>query len=334
MNLHNQGKKKILFIGGSLNQTSMVHAVARYLAADYDCFFTPYYCDDFVVNKIVQAGWLDFTSLGGVFRAQTEEYLAHHNLPVDYAGRSGHYHLVVTTSDILVQHNIRDKKIVLIQEGMTDPENVMFYLVKNFRLPRWMTVNTSTTGMSGAYRYFCVASEGYRDLFIGKGASPEKILVTGIPNFDHAAGFLDNDFPLRDYILVATSDVRETKRFDNREAFIREALSIADGRPVVFKLHPNEQHERATREIRSLAPHAKIFTGGNTGHIVANCAELVTQYSSVVYIGMALSKPVHSYFDLEMLRKLLPVQNGGRSGENIAAVCRRVLEEDQLKMTG
>ena len=30
---------------------------------------------------------------------------------------------------------------------------------------------------------FCVASEGYRDLFISKGVKPEKIYVTGIPNF-------------------------------------------------------------------------------------------------------------------------------------------------------
>jgi hypothetical protein len=54
---------------------------------------------------------------------------------------------------------------VLIQEGMTDRETFMFHLVKWFRLPRYLA-STSTNGLSDAYRYFCVASTGYRDLFI------------------------------------------------------------------------------------------------------------------------------------------------------------------------
>jgi len=37
-------RKRILFIGGSLNQTTMAHEVARHLEADYDCYFTPCYC--------------------------------------------------------------------------------------------------------------------------------------------------------------------------------------------------------------------------------------------------------------------------------------------------
>jgi hypothetical protein len=62
---------------------------------------------------------------------------------------------------------------------------------------------------------------------------------------------------------------------------------------------------------------------------------LITQYSSVVYIGLALGKEVHSYFDLEMLRLLAPIQNGGTSGQNIAQVCREILEEDhQPEMKG
>jgi hypothetical protein len=44
---------------------------------------------------------------------------------------------------------------------------------------------TAATGLSDAYHAFCVASEGYRDFFIRKGARPEKIIITGIPNFDN-----------------------------------------------------------------------------------------------------------------------------------------------------
>lgn len=320
-------QKKILFIGGSLNQTTIVHAVAKNLAADYDCYFTPYYCDG-VMAPIAEMGLLDFTIIGGKFREMTEAYLREKGLQVDYSGRQHDYDLVVTTSDLLVQGNIRDKRIVLIQEGMTDPENWMFYLVKCFKLPRWLAGNTSTVGLSDAYEYFCVASEGYRDLFIEKGAQPEKIVITGIPNFDNVACFLDNDFPHTGYALAATTDMRETLRFDNRKRFIRQAIEIADGRPMIFKLHPNEKVERATREIKSLAPDALVLSTGNTNHMIANCDVLITQYSSVVYVGIALGKTVYSYFDVKMLERLTPIQNGGTSGERIARVCRRLLEEE------
>lgn len=320
-------RQKILFIGGSLNQTTMVHAIARCLDGDYDCYFTPYYCDGGLLKRMSDAGWLGFTVIGGRFREQTEAYLTEHNLKVDYAGRQHDYDLFVTTSDLVVQKNVRGKKLVLIQEGMTDPENIMFYLVKWFRLPRYLA-STATTGLSGAYNYFCVASEGYKDLFIKKGVEPEKIVVTGIPNFDHVARYRDNDFPYRNYVLVATSDARETFKFDNRDKFIRQALEIANERQLIFKLHPNEKVKRATREIKSLAPDALVFSDGNTEHMIANCDVLVTQYSSVVYVGMALGKQVHSYFDIQMLRELTPIQNGGTSCRNIARVCRRLLGEE------
>lgn len=41
---------------------------------------------------------------------------------------------------------------------------------------------------------------------------------------------------------------------------------------------------------------------------------------------MALGKEVYSYFDKTQLEKLVPLQNGGKSGENIAGVCRSVVE--------
>jgi hypothetical protein len=317
-------KPKVLFIGGSLNQTTIACAVARNLEQDYDCFFTPFYCDGGLLKALDDRGWLDFTVMGGKPRLQTEEYLRSHKLAVDYGGRENDYDLVVTLSDLVVQKNVRGKKLVLIQEGMTDKETLLYYLVKSLRLPRYLA-STATTGLSDAYDVFCVASEGYRDLFVRKGIRPEKLVVTGIPNFDNAASYLENDYPYKGYVLAATSDMRETFKYDNRSHFIRRALQIAAGRPLIFKLHPNENVERATREIRTLAPQALVYDGGCTNHMIANCDVLITQYSSVVYIGLALGKEVHSYFDVEELRGLTPIQNGGASARNIARVCRGLL---------
>jgi hypothetical protein len=318
-------KKTVLCIGGSLNQTSMVHAVATQLMDDYDCWFTPFYPDAGLQSVLHRAGALKFCIMGGQFLAQTQRYLQEHDLQVDYGGRRHDYDLVITTTDLIVQRNIRRKPLVLIQEGMTDPENLMFHLVKHVGLPRYLA-STATTGLSDAYQVFCVASEGYRDFFVRKGVRPEKIVVTGIPNFDNSARFCHNRFPHQRYVLAATSDTRETFKRDDRGRFIAHCLEIAAGRPLIFKLHPNENVARSTREIHDLAPHALVLAGGNTGEMVANCDVLITQYSSVAFIGLALGKEVHSYFDVAELRRLLPIQNGGTSHRQIATVCRRLLE--------
>lgn len=315
--------RKILFIGGSLNQTSMVHAIAKHLDDTFDCWFTPYYCDG-LLKHLSKRGLTDFTILGETIRARTMQYLRDNHLQIDYRGAANDYELVVTTSDLIVQKNIRNKKIVLVQEGMTDPENVMYYLVKSLKLPRYLA-STSTTGLSDAYDAFCVASKGYRDHFIRKGARPHKLKVTGIPNFDNAAQYLRNNFPHRHYVLVATSDARETLKYDNRKKFVHRAKEIANGRQLIFKLHPNEKAERATAEIKAIVPKALVYSTGNTNHMIANCDILVTQYSSVVYVGLALNKEVHSYFNREELLRLMPLQNGGRSAYNIARVCQQVI---------
>ncbi len=315
--------KKILFICGSLNQTTQMHQIARQLT-DFDCYFTPYYGDG-LIKTLTRSGLLNFTILGGAFRQTTEHYFQEHRCPIDYEGRTNHYDLVLTCSDLIVQKNVRKKKIILVQEGMTDPENIIYHLVRRLGLPRYLA-STSTTGLSHNYHKFCVASEGYRDLFVRKGVSPEKIAVTGIPNFDNARQYLDNDFPHRNYVLVATSDSRETFKFDNRKAFLRKALSIARDRQIIFKLHPNENFRRSSTEIKRFAPHALIFHEGNAHHMVANCHTLITQYSSLAFTGIALDKEVHSYFDGDMLKRLNPIQNDGNSAKNIAKVCRSYLQ--------
>lgn len=322
-------KKKILFIGGSINQTSMMHKISNYLSSSYDCYFTPFYTDG-LLNLIRKAGLLDFTILGGKFRRDTEEYLWANNLRIDYGGNLHNYDLVFTGSDLIIPKNIRDKKIILVQEGMTDPENLMYYLVRYLKLPRYLA-STSTNGLSDAYNYFCVASEGYKNFFIKKGIKESKLVVTGIPNFDNAEQFNNNDFRLKNYVLVATSDSRETFKYENRKAFIKEAIEIANGRQLIFKLHPNEKVDRATKEINELAPDAIVYSNYNINHLIANCSTLVTKYSSVVYIGLALKKEVYSYFDLNTLKKLTPVQNSGRSAEKIARLGENLLTNEMEK---
>jgi hypothetical protein len=173
---------------------------------------------------------------------------------------------------------------------------------------------------------YCAASHGYKDQFVRMGTDASKIFVTGIPNYDNVQSFMDNDFPYRDYVMVATSDIRETFNKDNREEFLARCVEIANGRQLIFKLHPNEEKERAVAEIRRIAPPgALVYTDGNTSHMVANCEELITQYSTVVYIGIALGKKVHSYFDVEKLKSLTPIQTGGTSAATIAEICRSFL---------
>src|SRR5438876_991575 len=83
-------------------------------------------------------------------------------LPLDLGGQSGPYDLAITCSDMVVPGNLRGRPLVLVQEGMTDPEDLIFRLVRAFRLPPWLTTTSSATGLSHAYQRFCVASDGYR----------------------------------------------------------------------------------------------------------------------------------------------------------------------------
>ena len=322
--------RKILFICGSLNQTTMMHKIATQFPAD-ECYFTPYYSDG-IVKFFSKTSLLDFSILGGQFRERTMDYFSRYNLKIDFEGSQNDYDLVYTCSDLIIPRNILDNKVILVQEGMTDPENLMFHLVKNLKLPRWLA-STSVTGLSDSYNKFCVASEGYRSLFIKKGVDPVKIEVTGIPNFDNCKEFVKNDFPHKNYVLVATSDIRETYKYENRKKFIENAKEIAHGKQLIFKLHPNENVERATAEINANAPGALVYSSGNTSHMIANCDTLITRYSSVVYVALALGKEVFSDFDIDELRELIPMQNGGTSAINIAEVGKRLLLSHTASVT-
>jgi len=291
-------RRRILFICGTLNQTTQMHQVARELP-EHEHAFTPYYCDG-ALDWAHRAGFGEFTVAGKKLVRRCLDYLERERLPVDYRGRQGTYDLVVTCSDVIVQRNARATRLVLVQEGILDPEGWEYRLWRRFPLlPRFLA-GTAATGLSHAYDRFCVASGGYRDHFVSRGVPPERVAVTGIPNFDDCRRYLENDFPHR------------------------RCVEIAAGRPLVFKLHPNENEARATREIHAVAPSALVFARGSAEAMIANCDALVTQYSSTVFVGLALGKECHSYWDLAQLRRLLPEQNGC-AARKIATVCREVV---------
>jgi hypothetical protein len=316
-------KKKIVFICGSMNQTTQMHQIAGWLK-EYDQYFSPFFSDG-ILGAASEAGLLEFTIMGRKRSERTLEYLRSHDMKLDIGGQEQVYDLVLTCTDLIVPKHIRSRKIVLVQEGMTEPETVLYHLARNFQwVPRWIA-GTSTTGLSDSYEKFCVASEGYRDLFIRKGVNPEKIVVTSIPNFDNCEQYLQNDFPYQDYVLVCTSDNRETFIYENRAKNIRKYLEMADGGQLIFKLHPNENAERARREIEQYAPESIVFSEGRTEEMIANCRMLIAQFSSTIFVGSALNKIVHCGLPPEVLKSLTPLQNKS-AAKKIADVCRQVID--------
>jgi hypothetical protein len=324
-------RPRVLFIGGSLNQTTQMHKVAAEME-ECDAAFTPYYADG-VLEAARRLGLVEFTILGDKLRRRCLAYLEKHRLSVDVGGAGGNYDLVVSCSDLIVQGNIRRRPVVVVQEGLLDRAGASFHLCKALPfLPLWLA-GTSTTGLSRRYDRFCVASDGYREVFVRQGVPPERMVVTGIPNFDDCARYGDNSFPHRHYVLVCSSDARETFKRHDRPAFLARCFAIAAGRPLIFKLHPNEKVERATREIHAVAPQALVFPTGSAEEMIANCDVLVTQYSSTALVGLALGKEVHADVDVDHLRGLVPVQDGGAAGR-IAAVCREVMERAHERSRG
>ncbi|EHQ30548.1 hypothetical protein [Mucilaginibacter paludis] len=320
-------RKKILFTTGSPNQTIQMHQISRELP-EYDCWFSHLFTDSPIINTALKhTTIINGSALGNNFKEKSECYLRSHNLQIDYRAEKHDYDLVVFCSDLIIPKRMTNTKTVWVQEGMVDKFNVKSKVVKALGLPLWLSCDTSLNGSSNICDVYCTASPGYKNYFEESGTDAEKIIVTGMPNYDNLQQFTNNDFPYHGYVMVATTDMRETYRFENRPAFIKRAVAIANGRPMLFKLHPNEKFARAQAEIKKYAPaNTMIFQAGNTNEMIANCEELITQYSTVVYTGIALGKKVHSYFNIDDLKRLAPIQNGGTSSRNIANVCRSFAE--------
>jgi hypothetical protein len=321
-------KRKILFIVGSPNQTNQMHQISEYLKEDYDCWFSQFMPDTWYERYFLKKGWIDTTILGGNFKKKADQYIREHGLQNDYMAVKNQYDMTVFCTDLIVPRKLRNTKMVWVQEGMVDKVTPWSKAVlASGVIPRYFAMGTSLNGSSDICDIYCTASEGYKNFYESMGTNRNKLTVTGIPNFDHIEQFKNNDFPHRDYVFVATSDIRECFGKDDRIGFLKRCMEIAGDRKIIFKLHPNEKAERALSEIKQVAGEdALIYTSGNADHMVANCEELITQFSTLVYVGIGLGKKVHSYFDLDELRRLMPVQNGGTSAKNISEICRGYIE--------
>jgi len=315
-------KQKILFIGGSLNQTTMMHQISKELP-ECEAYFTPFFATGplWVMTKLKM---LEFTIMGGTFKQKTLDYLKINNLKLDYECKNDNYDLVFTCQDLIVPRNIKKFKTILVQEGMTDPPDWRYHVTRFLGLGRW-SASTSMTGLSHMYDYFCVASEGFRQQFIERGVNPDKIRVTGIPNFDNFEELRNLEFEHKNFVLVATSDVRETTKYENRKAFLQNAKKIAVNKKIIVKLHPNEKVKKRTAEVKKYLPEALVYHGVSIDPMIANCDALVTRFSSTIFPALALGKDVYCNIDLNEIKRLLPIQNGGISAKAIAEVARELL---------
>lgn len=322
MSFEKPNKPKILFIGGSLNQTTMMHKIAKELP-DADAYFTPYFASG-ALWFMTKFKMLEFTIMGGEFKKKTLEYIKENNLKLDYRGKNDNYDLVITSQDLIMPSNIKKFKTILVQEGMTDPIDWRYHVTRFLHLPRWCA-STSMTGLSHQYDIFCVASKGFEKQFTQRGVNSEKIRVTGIPNFDDFEKFKEYEFEHKNFVLVATSDTRETLKYENRKKLILDALKIANGKMLIFKLHPNENINKRTAEIKKYAPKALVYHGISIDPLIANCDVLITRFSSTVFPALVLGKEVYCDIDTDYLKRLTPLQNNGTSASQIAELAKELL---------
>jgi hypothetical protein len=323
-------KKNILCVVGSRNQTSQLHQISQYLTDEYDVYYTQLFGDGFFYKLIAEAGFIDNTVLGrdSSFTKSSQEYIKLNHLEYDYRGitKNVKYDLAFLSTDMLIPTSMSKIKTIWIQEGMIDPINNFAKLVKRIGLPTYFTANTSLNGTSNKADIFCSMSHGYKNYFSEHGTSKDKILVTGIPNFDNIDALKKTMYHESGYLLVATSDIRELGGNDDRYFLINKCIEIAKGKKIIFKPHPNENLERVKNEIYAQIPDATIITEPIIDELIANCHTLVTQYSSCVYIGMILGKTVYSYFPMDDLSSKKPIQNGGQSAKYISEIAREFLE--------
>lgn len=319
--------KKVLFIVGSHNQTTIMHQIYDCMPNHYDCYFSTFYADGFI-RFMVDKGWAEMTTMSKRVQEENLAYYEKHGLKNDYRGDNNNYDLVFACQDVSVPKNILNAKIILVQEGILEPVDWRFYTAKTLKLPRALA-DTSMTGLSDVYDVFCVFSEGYKKEFIKRGANGDKIMVTGVPNFDNAAQYKNNTFPYKHFVLAATSNHRETKRSDDRKAYIKKVVKIANGRKIIFKLHPREDIERAMQEIKKYAPEdVLIFAKGNTEEMIANCDVLVTTYSTVILTAASLGKEIHCDYSKEEIEAYAPLQTNGSSAKTIADIGIKLLKDE------
>lgn len=306
-----------------MNQTTQMHKISLELS-EHEAYFSPFFATGFLgfLNRLKL---IEYTIVGEVFKRNALNYIKENKLNLDYRAKRDDYDLVIISQDITFPSNIKKFKTILVQEGMTDPPDWRYHVTRFLHLYRWCA-STSMTGLSHQYDYFCVASEGFRKQFIERGINANKIRVTGIPNFDNLNEMKELKFEHKNFVLVATSDIRETLKYENRKKFIKYALKIANGRKLIFKLHPNENVKKRIAEIKKYAPDALVYHGVSIDPLLANCDVFITKFSSTIFPAFVLGKEVHCAIDNEELKKLVPIQNNGTSAKNVAEIANELLE--------
>src|SRR5260221_12245467 len=123
-------RRKILFITGSINQTSQMHEISKHLQ-QYDCWFSQLFPDTAFLKAIIKHSPLAVgTVLAPHFRIKSESYLRQHGLKIDYEGNKNKYDLVVYCTDMVVADKFKQTKTIFVQEGMTDKRTFLTDIVK------------------------------------------------------------------------------------------------------------------------------------------------------------------------------------------------------------
>lgn len=324
-----QAKKNIICVVGSLNQTKQLHTIANHLMEDANIYFTQVFGEGIFYRTVAESGIMDNTVLGrnSSFTRISREYILDNKLQYDYRAQSKgiHYDLALLSTDMIVPNSFQKIKSIWVQEGMIDKLKTFGRVAKTMGLPIYVTGDTSLNGTTNKADIYCAMSYGYKKYFAELGTKDEKILVTGVPNFDMIDAFRNTTYPESDFVLIATSDIRELGGNEDRVDFFRKCREIARGRKVIFKPHPNENQERVERELRVVMPDAQVIREPILDTLIAHCDTLITQWSSSVYVGLVLGKTVYSYFPMDELEAKKPIQNQGQSAEIIADIARKFL---------
>lgn len=323
-------KKNILCFVGSRNQTSQLHEISKYLEDDYNIYYTQIFGSGFFYKFLAEAGIFDNTVFGrnSSFTLASQEYIRNHNLKYDYRGLSKgiKYDMALVSTDLILPKTFKGIKTIWVQEGMIDPLSKSSIWVKKMNLPAFSTGDTSLNGTTNKADIYCSMSNGYKNYFSKYGTDKDKILTTGVPNFDNIKSHNQSKYPESNFVLLASSDIRELGGNDDRIYLLQKTRDIANGKKVIIKPHPNENLERFKSEIFSVIPNAEIITEPILDTLIAHCDTLITQFSSCVYVGLVLGKKVYSYFPIDELESKKPIQNNGKSAEIISTIAREFIE--------
>jgi hypothetical protein len=169
-------KKKILFITGTMNQTTQMLQIAHELP-EYDCWFSQIFADSPLINFVIKyTSLVNTTIISNHYKTQSEDFLREKGYQIDYSAALNQYDLVVYCSDLVIPDRLLRGKTLWVQEGMTDPYSLWSKVVRKLNLPPYLTGNTSLNGSSNVCDIYCAASEGYKDYFTMRGTEGVKFL--------------------------------------------------------------------------------------------------------------------------------------------------------------